>query len=97
MSMAPIDDKVISNLEQLSRLKLSVDEKEVLKMELSKIIQMFDKISTIDTNGITPLTHMTHNINVFRADISDGISEIEKLMINAPDAVNSYYAVPKVI
>lgn len=95
--MAVIDDKVISNLEQLSRLKLGVDEKEVLKMELSKIVQMFDKISTIDTNGIPPLTHMTHNINAFRADISESISDGDKLMANAPDAVNSYYAVPKVI
>lgn len=95
--MTVIDDKVISNLEQLSRLKLGLNEKEVLKLELSKIIQMFDKISTINTDGIAPLIHMTDNINVFRSDVAEKISEVSRLMSNAPEAVNSYYAVPKVI
>jgi len=95
--MTVIDDKVISNLEQLSRLKLGLNEKEVLKLELSKIIQMFDKISTINTDGIAPLIHMTDNINVFRSDVAENISEVSRLMSNAPEAVNSYYAVPKVI
>ena len=94
--MTVIDDKVISNLEQLSRLKLGLNEKEVLKLELSKIIQMFDKISTINTDGIAPMIHMTDNINVFRSDVAENISEVSRLMSNAP-AVNSYYAVPKVI
>lgn len=95
--MTVIDDKVISNLEQLSRLKLGLNEKEVLKLELSKIIQMFDKISTINTDGIAPMIHMTDNINVFRSDVAEKISEVSRLMSNAPEAVNSYYAVPKVI
>ncbi|MFZ1581706.1 MAG: Asp-tRNA(Asn)/Glu-tRNA(Gln) amidotransferase subunit GatC [Saprospiraceae bacterium] len=95
--MTVIDDKVISNLEQLSRLKLGLNEKEVLKLELSKIIQMFDKISTINTDGIAPLIHMTDNINVFRSDVAENISEVSRLMSNAPEAVNSYYTVPKVI
>lgn len=95
--MTVIDDKVISNLEQLSRLKLGLNEKEVLKLELSKIIQMFDKISTINTDGIAPMIHMTDNINVFRSDLAENISEVSRLMSNAPEAVNSYYAVPKVI
>ncbi|HQV67785.1 MAG: Asp-tRNA(Asn)/Glu-tRNA(Gln) amidotransferase subunit GatC [Saprospiraceae bacterium] len=95
--MTVIDDKVISNLEQLSRLKLGLNEKEVLKLELSKIIQMFDKISTINTDGIAPMIHMTDNINVFRSDVAENISEVSRLMSNAPEAVNSYYAVPKVI
>lgn len=95
--MTVIDDKVISNLEQLSRLKLGLNEKEVLKLELSKIIQMFDKISIINTDGIAPMIHMTDNINVFRSDVAENISEVSRLMSNAPQAVNSYYAVPKVI
>ena len=95
--MTVIDDKVRSNLEQLSRLKLGLNEKEVLKLELSKIIQMFDKISTINTDGIAPMIHMTDNINVFRSDLAENISEVSRLMSNAPEAVNSYYAVPKVI
>ena len=95
--MTVIDDKVISNLEQLSRLKLGLNEKEVLKLELSKIIQMFDKISTINTDGIAPMIHMTDNINVFRSDVAENISEVSRLMSNAPEAVNSYYTVPKVI
>ncbi|HMT52354.1 MAG TPA: Asp-tRNA(Asn)/Glu-tRNA(Gln) amidotransferase subunit GatC [Saprospiraceae bacterium] len=95
--MTVIDDKVISNLEQLSRLKLGLNEKEVLKLELSKIIQMFDKISIINTDGIAPMIHMTANINVFRSDVAENIIEVSRLMSNAPQAVNSYYAVPKVI
>ena len=95
--MTVIDDKVISNLEQLSRLKLGLNAKEVLTLELSKIIQMFDKISTINTDGIAPLIHMTDNINVFRSDVAENISEVSRLMSNAPEAVNSYDAVPKVI
>ncbi|MBK6499981.1 MAG: hypothetical protein IPG00_18245 [Saprospiraceae bacterium] len=56
---------------------------------------MFDKISTINTDGIAPMIHMTDNINVFRSDVAENISEVSRLMSNAPEAVNSYYAVQK--
>lgn len=92
-----IDDKLIEKLETLSKLKLSDDEKNVLKGELGSIMDMFANISSIDTSGVEPLRHITDAVNVMREDIAHNELTTAQGLSNAPNAHHPYFAVPKVI
>lgn len=92
-----IDDTLIVKLETLSKLKLSNEEKALLKVELSSIVDMFATISNIDTTGVVPLRHITDAVNIMRPDIAhNGLTTAQGLK-NAPLSEGPYFAVPKVI
>jgi aspartyl-tRNA(Asn)/glutamyl-tRNA(Gln) amidotransferase subunit C len=92
-----IDDVLISKLETLSRLKLEASEKEVLKLELGSIVDMFKKIADIDTTGVQPLRHMTDVVNVWREDEAANGLTTEQGLKNAPLKEGPFFVVPKVI
>lgn len=92
-----VDSVLIEKLETLANLKLDDAEKEQLIKDLDKMIEMFGKISEVETEGVIPLTHMTDSVNVMRADTPvDGLS-VEHALANAPERIGRYFAVPKVI
>ncbi len=92
-----INDELIYKLEGLSKLKLDEGERNALKIELGSIVDMFAKISEVDTTGITPLRHMTDTVNTMREDIGHNQLTTEQALKNAPVSIGSYFAVPKVI
>ncbi|MBC7883927.1 MAG: Asp-tRNA(Asn)/Glu-tRNA(Gln) amidotransferase subunit GatC [Saprospiraceae bacterium] len=92
-----IDDTLIQKLETLSKLKLEDKERIILQQELQNMVEMFAKISEVDTTGIEPLRHITSSLNMMREDVGfNTLTQIEALK-NAPAAVNQYFSVPKVI
>lgn len=92
-----IDDKVIEKLEGLSKLKLDDIEKEEMKVELTKIVSMFDKIALINTDGIEPLRHMSEVVNVMRHDVAINTLTTEQALLNAPIKKDNFFVVSKVI
>ena len=92
-----IDDALIGKLETLSKLKLQDTEKEVLKSELSSIVDMFSTIANIDTTGVEPLRHITDAVNVMREDVAHNGLTTEQGLKNAPLSQGRFFAVPKVI
>jgi aspartyl-tRNA(Asn)/glutamyl-tRNA(Gln) amidotransferase subunit C len=92
-----VDNSLIEKLETLAYLQLDDVEKAQLIKDLDKMIDMFGKISEVETEGVIPLSHMTDSVNVMRADTpSNGLS-VEDALENAPEQVGRYFAVPKVI
>ncbi|HMP30893.1 MAG TPA: Asp-tRNA(Asn)/Glu-tRNA(Gln) amidotransferase subunit GatC [Saprospiraceae bacterium] len=92
-----VDDDLILKLEILAKLKLSDDEKEVLKGDLEKIIDMFSLISEVNTDDVEPLRHINNNFNTLRDDEVLPSFDIEQMKDNAPKLINNQFAVPKVI
>ncbi len=92
-----INDELISKLENLSKLKLDKGEKAALKTELGSIVDMFAKISEVDTTGILPLRHMTNTVNNMREDVGHNQLTKDQALKNAPLSIGPYFAVPKVI
>ena len=94
-----VDDALISKLEGLSKLRLTNEEKAILKEDLAKMIEMFGQISDIDTAGVKPLIHMTDVVNNWREDeaINQTPEMLERLTALWPKKKNNFIAVPKVI
>ncbi|MBK9257344.1 MAG: Asp-tRNA(Asn)/Glu-tRNA(Gln) amidotransferase subunit GatC [Saprospiraceae bacterium] len=92
-----IDDQLIKNLESLSKLELEQTERENLKSELSKMLDMFGKIAEVNTEGVLPLTHMTDSYNIMRNDEPQQELGTEGALKNAPLRIDNFFGVPKVI
>ena len=92
-----ITDQTVENLAKLSRLKFEGDDKENMRNDLENILEMCEKLSTVNTDGIEPLIYMTDSHTILRPDsISQEITHEEALK-NAPKKDSDFFRVPKVI
>ena len=92
-----IDTQLILRLEELARLELTEEERAQLSVDLSKILNMVEKLNELDTQGVDPLIYINEAVNVLRTDkIKHQISK-EAAFKNAPDSDGTYFRVPKVI
>lgn len=92
-----ITDEKIEALAHLSRLSFEGTEKESIKKDLENILDMCEKMKSVDTDGVEPLIYMTNAQNVLRKDeVSQEITREEALK-NAPKKDSDFFRVPKVI
>lgn len=93
--MTKIDEKVISKLEKLSRLQLTTQERGQIAIDLGSIVEMFDTLQAVDTEGVEPLRHMSEVVNIVREDIIENQLSNEEALKNAPQTYDGFIAVPK--
>jgi aspartyl-tRNA(Asn)/glutamyl-tRNA(Gln) amidotransferase subunit C len=92
-----VDESVISKLEKLAKLKLTDLERKEMQDDLDKMLNMVDKLSEVNTEGVAPLVYMHEERNILRVDSISNVLDREIGLKNAPKRVKSYFAVPKVI
>ena len=89
-----------ATLQKIGHLaRLEIDEKDVPKMveDMSKMISFVEKLNEVDTEGVEPLTTMSHEINTLRDDeVKDQLTKQEVLK-NAPQKDANFFRVPKVL
>ena len=93
--MTKIDEKLISKLEKLAKLRLNSDEKEQITRDLKKIVGMFDKLQEVNTTGVEPTRHIVRHEHRLRNDEVGNELSVERALRNAPLAKNGFIAVPK--
>jgi aspartyl-tRNA(Asn)/glutamyl-tRNA(Gln) amidotransferase subunit C len=87
---------VVEHVAKLARLALSEDEKVKFSEQLAKIIDNFNALQEVDTQGVEPMAHALPLYNVLRDDkVVSGGSDL--LLINhAPAEENGFFKVPKI-
>jgi len=92
-----IDNKLISDLAKLAKLKFDEKSSKNMQADLKKIIGFIEKLSEIETENVDPLIYLSEELNVLRNDeVIENISQ-EKALSNAPKKDSDYIIVPKVI
>ncbi len=91
-----ISIKDVEHVAKLARLALTEEEKERFALQLGRIIDNFDELSQVDTEGVEPLSHALSVVNVLREDEVHESLGREKLMKNAPAEENGFFRVPKI-
>lgn len=92
-----LDTETVRRIAFLARIKVPDAALAPLADDLSTIIGWVEQLSEVDTEGVEPLTSATEMTLKQRADrISDG-GYADRVLANAPDRVDGYYAVPKVV
>ncbi len=92
-----IDNQLIDYVAALSRLEVADSEREGLIKDLGSIIGYMDKLNTLDTDGIEPMSHAFPVRNVFREDKVVPSVDREVILQNAPAKKDGSFKVPKTV
>jgi aspartyl-tRNA(Asn)/glutamyl-tRNA(Gln) amidotransferase subunit C len=92
-----VNEQLVQQLADLARLEFSDQEKASIKGDLQRMITFVEKLNELDTTNVQPLLHMTANSNVLREDKVIPSITREEGLLNAPEANDQYFKVPKVI
>ncbi|MEJ0033054.1 MAG: Asp-tRNA(Asn)/Glu-tRNA(Gln) amidotransferase subunit GatC [Bacteroidota bacterium] len=92
-----IDKQTLDKLAHLSRLEINEKDEPKLLQDLSNIVTFVEKLNEVNTDGVEPLTTMSHEINALREDEVGEHLTHEEALKNAPVKDKDFFRVPKVI
>ena len=92
-----VNNKLIQDISNLSKLKFNASEKEQMKADLKKILDFVDKLNEIETKGVEPLIYMSDEVNVLRKDVISKNTSQKDALKNAPEKDSDYFKVPTVL
>lgn len=81
----------------LSRIKVDESDLEGLSGELSGILDWIEQLQQVDVDNVEPLASVVELTQPMRQDIITDGGKQSKILANAPEAVDGYFTVPKVV
>jgi aspartyl-tRNA(Asn)/glutamyl-tRNA(Gln) amidotransferase subunit C len=87
----------VEHVARLARLALSPEEIDTFTGQMDAILAYVDTLKELDTDGITPTSHAVPVENAFREDAVRPSIGVDNALANAPDRVEDFFRVPKVI
>ncbi|PIE46934.1 MAG: Asp-tRNA(Asn)/Glu-tRNA(Gln) amidotransferase GatCAB subunit C [Gammaproteobacteria bacterium] len=87
----------ILTVAKLSRLAVNENTASNYAQDISKILDMMDTLSAIDTDGVKPLANIHEASQPLRADVADSNINRELNQSNAPAKQEGLFLVPQVI
>lgn len=92
-----IDHQTLDKIAHLARLELKPEDREKMLADMTNMLNFVEKLQEVDTEGVEPLTTMSHEINNLRQDTVAGQLTHEQALKNAPRKDADFFRVPKVI
>ena len=92
-----ISVKEIEHIANLSRITLTVDEKNTFAKQLTNILGYIEKLNELDTDEVQPMAYATSLKNVFREDELKSSFSRQEILELSPSSTNGFFKVPKVI
>ncbi len=95
--MSDIDTDTARKVAHLARIRVEEAALPGLAQELSAILTFMEQLREVDVEGVEPMVSVTPMRLKRRADgVTDGDIQ-DKVLMNAPDAREGFFAVPKVV
>lgn len=92
-----IDIETARKVAHLARIKVEEDRLPALAGEFNTILGFIEQLNEVNVEGVEPMTSVTPMRLKRRIDeVTDG-GYPEKILKNAPDAREGFFAVPKVV
>ena len=93
-----IDENTVAKVAKLSRIEINDSKKAAMTSELSAILDWIEQLSEVNTDDVVPMTSVVENQKVeFRKDQISKMNSKDDVLINAPDSMQDFYTVPKVV
>jgi len=92
-----ITKEVVEYLGSLARIHLADGEKKQLEKDIGKTLEYVSQLNSVDTEGVSPTYHTLPIANVFREDKVEKNLPGKEVLKNAPEKVNDFFKVPKII
>jgi len=95
--MSTIDISTARKVAHLARIRVAEDQLPKLAEQLSGILTFMEQLNEVDITGVDPMTSVTPMRLKRRADVVTDGGYPDKVLSNAPDAREGFFAVPKVV
>lgn len=92
-----IDIDTARKVAHLARIAVPEAKLPALAGELSGILSFMEQLNEVDVTGIEPMTSVTPMRLKRRKDVVTDGGIAERILKNAPNAREGYFAVPKVM
>ncbi|MFN7002599.1 MAG: Asp-tRNA(Asn)/Glu-tRNA(Gln) amidotransferase subunit GatC [Roseinatronobacter sp.] len=95
--MSEIDLETARKVAHLARIAVPDENLPALAQELSHMLTFMEQLNEVDVEGVEPMTSVTPmRLKRRRDGVTDG-NQQAKILSNAPDAREGFFAVPKVV
>lgn len=92
-----VDIKTVERIATLSKLEFSDTEKQEITVDMNRMLDFVEQLSTVDTDGVKPLIYMLEEEAELRKDeVVESITQADALK-NAPEKDSDFIKVPKVL
>lgn len=92
-----IDKDTLNKISHLARLEFNEQDTEKMIQDMNNILSFVEKLNEVDTEGVEPLTTMSHEVNALREDIVRLHLDHDLALKSAPQKDADYFRVPKVL
>jgi aspartyl-tRNA(Asn)/glutamyl-tRNA(Gln) amidotransferase subunit C len=92
-----ITKEEVQKLAHLSRLQPDEATIDQMQADMNKMLVFVEKINELNLDGVEPLSYMSDEVNVLRADEVKQVITHDEALKNAPDKDTDYFRVPKVM
>ncbi len=92
-----IDRETAAKVAKLARIRVDQDALPALAEEFNTILGFIEQLNEVDVTGIEPMTSVTPMRLKRREDVVTDGNQQDKILSNAPDAREGFFAVPKVV
>ena len=92
-----IDENTAAKVAKLARIKVEPEHLPALAQEFNNILGFIEQLGEVDVDGVEPMTSVTPQRLKRREDVVTDGDQQAKVLSNAPDAREGFFAVPKVV
>jgi aspartyl-tRNA(Asn)/glutamyl-tRNA(Gln) amidotransferase subunit C len=92
-----IDETTAARVAKLARIKVEPSALPALAQEFNNILGFIEQLNEVDVDGVEPMTSVTPQVLKRRDDVVRDGNQQAKILANAPDAREGFFAVPKVV
>ncbi len=92
-----LDLDEVRHVARLARLRLSDQELQLYRAQLSSVLDHIAKIRELDVEGVQPMAHPSDLTNRLDDDVVDEAMSRDILLALAPEVEDSFLSVPKVL
>ncbi len=94
--MEKISKDDVKHIAELAELEFGEKDIKKITSQLDRILDHVANVSSANTEGIPPTSHILDIKNVFREDTAEESVTQESALKNAPDEANDGFKVPKI-
>lgn len=92
-----IDKDTAARVAKLARIEVNDADLPALAEEFNTILGFIEQLGEVDIDGVEPMTSVTPMRLKRREDVVSDGDQQGKVLKNAPDAREGFFAVPKVV
>jgi len=92
-----VDADTVRRIAHLARIAVTEAEVPHLQGELNAMLAFVEQLSEVDVEGVEPMTSVTPMEMKKRADVVNDGEIADDIVSNAPETMNHFFLVPKVV